>query len=119
MVEKIGEKIDPCKVYPLAGPCQLVHCHYKGTVTFFEPLDRGEHLMRARTEVVFIDKDHLRRCGDATHAHAAKPDGPAVVRAALTSEPAADSDLGRRMTRVEEKLDRILKALERRTNEDD
>jgi hypothetical protein len=65
-VEKIGEKVDPCKVYPLAGPCQLVHCHYKCSVSFDEtdlsdgpvPLDHR----KARVEVVFIDKDHLRRC---------------------------------------------------------
>jgi hypothetical protein len=36
LIEKIGEKIDPCKVYPLAGPCQLVHCHYKCTVYYDE-----------------------------------------------------------------------------------
>ena len=39
LIEKIGEKIDPCKVYPLAGPCQLVHCHYKcGTPYYDEAL---------------------------------------------------------------------------------
>jgi hypothetical protein len=65
-IEKIGEKVDPCKVYPLAGPCQLVHCHYKCSVSFDEtswsdpvPI---KHLKR-RVEFVFIDKDHLRRCG--------------------------------------------------------
>ena len=36
LIEKIGDKIDPCKVYPLAGPCQLIHCHYKCTVYFDE-----------------------------------------------------------------------------------
>lgn len=103
---KIGEKVDPCKVYPLAGPCRLVHCHYKVTVTLAGAVPR--------TEAVFIDKDHLRRCVDASHAHAAKPDAPAVVRAALPIQaPAADSDLERRMTRMEGKLDRILKALDR------
>ena len=67
LIEKIGEKIDPCKVYPLAGPCQLVHCHYKCTVYYDElywsdypiPFNHIDH----RVEVVYIDKDHLRRCG--------------------------------------------------------
>ncbi|WP_406695793.1 hypothetical protein V5E97_32815 [Singulisphaera sp. Ch08] len=67
LIEKIGDKIDPCKVYPLAGPCQLVHCHYKCTVYFDEsywsdypiPFNHVDH----RVEVVYIDKDHLRRCG--------------------------------------------------------
>lgn len=67
LVEKIGEKVDPPKIYPLAGPCQLVHCHYKCTVYFDEsywsdypvPFNHVDH----RVEVVFIDKDHLRRVG--------------------------------------------------------
>jgi hypothetical protein len=67
LIEKIGESVDPCKVYPLAGPCQLVHCHYKCTVYFDEvywsdypiPFRHLDH----RVEVVYIDKDHLRRCG--------------------------------------------------------
>jgi hypothetical protein len=67
VIEKIGESVDPCKVYPLAGPCQLVHCHYKCTVYFDElywsdypiPFNHRD----ARVEVVYIDKDYLRRCG--------------------------------------------------------
>jgi hypothetical protein len=67
LIEKIGEKVDPCKVYPLAGPCQLVHCHYKCTVYYDElywsdypiPFNHVDH----RVEVVYLDKDHLRRCG--------------------------------------------------------
>ncbi len=67
LIEKIGEKIDPCKVFPLAGPCQLVHCHYKCTVYYDElywsdypiPFNHVDH----KVEVVYIDKDHLRRCG--------------------------------------------------------
>ena len=67
LIEKIGEKTDPCKVYPLAGPCQLIHCHYKCSVYFDEsywadyPIPFNHR--KARVEVVFIDKDHLRRCG--------------------------------------------------------
>ncbi len=67
LIEKIGEKLDPCKVYPLAGPCQLVHCHYKCTVYYDElywsdypiPFNHVDH----KVEVVHLDKDHLRRCG--------------------------------------------------------
>jgi beta-lactamase regulating signal transducer with metallopeptidase domain len=65
VVEKIGDKVDPLKVYPLAGPCQLVHKHYKCTVhfdqhTWFDdpiPVHHVDH----KVEVVYIDKDHLRR----------------------------------------------------------
>jgi len=67
LIEKIGEKIDPCKIYPLAGPCQLIHCHYKCTVYYDElywadypiPFNHVDH----KVEVVYLDKDHLRRCG--------------------------------------------------------
>lgn len=67
LIEKIGEKVDPCKVFPLAGPCQLVHCHYKCTV-YFDELYWSDYPIpfnhrKARVEVVYIDKDHLRRCG--------------------------------------------------------
>ena len=65
VVEKIGHKVDPVKVYPLAGPCQLVHCHYNCTVYYDEiswsdypiPFNHVDH----KVEVVYIDKDHLRR----------------------------------------------------------
>jgi len=75
LIEKIGDKVDPVKVYPLAGPCQLVHCHYKCTVYYDEsywsdypiPFNHVDH----RVEVVYIDKDHLRRA--AGPANAATP----------------------------------------------
>ncbi len=74
VVEKIGEKIDPVKVYPLAGACQLVHRHYKCTVSFDEhtwtdepvPLNRVDH----KVEVVYISKDFLRQAAAAAPAPA-------------------------------------------------
>jgi len=67
VVEKIGESIDPCKVVPLIGPAQLIHCHYKCTV-YFDELYWGDYPIPynaedARVEVVYIDKDYYRRCG--------------------------------------------------------
>lgn len=67
LIEKIGDKTDPCKIYPLAGPCQLIHCHYKCTV-YFDELYWSDypvpfHHRTPRVEVVYIDKDYLRRCG--------------------------------------------------------
>jgi len=67
LIEKIGDKMDPCKIYPLAGPCQLIHCHYKCTIYSDEdymsaypiPFRHTDH----RVEVVYLDKDYLRRCG--------------------------------------------------------
>jgi hypothetical protein len=67
LIEKIGESVDPVKIYPLAGPAQLVHCHYKCTI-YFDELYWSDypipfHHNDARVEVVYIDKDHLRRAG--------------------------------------------------------
>ncbi len=67
LTEKIGEQVDPVKIYPLAGPCQLVHCHFKSTIYYDElywsdypiPFHHVDH----RVEVVYLDKDHLRRRG--------------------------------------------------------
>jgi hypothetical protein len=73
LIEKIGDSVDPCKIYPLVGPAQLVHCHYKCTVYFDElywsdypiPFHHVDH----RVEVIYIDKDHLRRCGGPAMAN--------------------------------------------------
>ncbi|GIW88042.1 MAG: hypothetical protein KatS3mg108_2366 [Isosphaeraceae bacterium] len=72
LIEKIGEKIDPVRIYPLAGPAQLVHCHYKATV-YFDELYWSDypipfHHRDARVEVVYIDKDYLRRVGGPQQA---------------------------------------------------
>lgn len=67
VVEKIGDKVDPVKVYPLAGPCQLVHKHYKCTA-YFDELTWSDdsipfHHIDHKVEVVYVSKDHLRRAG--------------------------------------------------------
>ena len=66
--EKLVDEIDPCRFYPLAGPCQLHHCHFKCTVWYDEtytmaypvPWTWTDH----KQEVLYIDKDHLHRCGE-------------------------------------------------------
>jgi hypothetical protein len=67
LIEKIGDKVDPVKIYPLAGAAQLVHCHYKCTI-YFDELYWSDypipfHHLDHRVEVVYIDKDHLSRAG--------------------------------------------------------
>lgn len=79
LIEKIGDSLDGCKVYPLAGPCQLVHCHYKCTVYFDETYTADYpipyHHVAHRVEVVYIDKDHLRRCGGPANASTPPAEG--------------------------------------------
>lgn len=69
--EKIVDELDECRFFPLAGPCQLHHCHFKCTIWYDEtqtmdypiPWTYTDHKM----EVVYIDKDHLHRCGEPGH----------------------------------------------------
>ena len=65
-VEKIGDTIDPARFYPLVGPAQLHHCHWKCTIYYTETLAGCEpfpfQTRRRRVQVVYIDKDHLHLC---------------------------------------------------------
>jgi hypothetical protein len=64
--EKMVDVIDPPRFFPLIGPAQLHHCHWKCTVYYNETLQSGYPfpfmVKRRRIEVVYIDKDHLHQC---------------------------------------------------------
>ncbi len=67
--EKISDYIDPPRVYPLLGPAQLHHVHYKCTVYYNEKIRVGwpiPHTLRDddAAEVIYIDKDHLHMVGN-------------------------------------------------------
>jgi hypothetical protein len=70
VTELIVDKIDPPRFYPLIGPAQLHHCHYKCTIYYVETLESGYpfpvRCKKDRTEVVYIDKDHLHLCTGGT-----------------------------------------------------
>ncbi len=72
VTERLVDKIDPCRFYPLIGPAQLHHCHYKCTIYYDETVESGYpfpfQCRRPRVEVVYIDKDHLHLCADANAA---------------------------------------------------
>jgi hypothetical protein len=63
VTERLVDKIDPPRFFPLVGWAQLHHCHYKCTVFFTETRQSGYpfpfYFRRPRAEVVYIDKDHL------------------------------------------------------------
>jgi hypothetical protein len=59
-VEKLADKVDPPRFFPLVGPAQLHHCHWKCTIYYTEQLPREGQ--RRRAEVVYIDRDHLHLC---------------------------------------------------------
>lgn len=64
--ELILDHIDPCRVYPLVGPAQLHHCHYKCTVYYKQTIQSSYpfpfKIVEDRVEVIYIDKDHLHMC---------------------------------------------------------
>ena len=67
--ELIGEYIDPPRVYPLIGPAQLHHAHYKCTIYFSEITWVGWPIPYKKVdedaqEVVYIDHDHFHMVGD-------------------------------------------------------
>lgn len=69
VVEKIVDSIDDCRFYPLVGPAQLHHCHYKVTVYYdrirysFYPFSWW--VQDEDVEVLHIDKNHLHICTSA------------------------------------------------------
>ncbi len=63
VTERMVDKIDPARFFPLVGPAQLHHCHWKCTVYYTETIESDYpfpfQCRRPRVEVVYIDKDHL------------------------------------------------------------
>lgn len=67
--EKIADYIDPPRFYPLIGPAQLHHAHYKCTIYFEEETIVGypvPHTLEDKEaiEVVYIDHNHFHMVGD-------------------------------------------------------
>jgi hypothetical protein len=73
-VEKLVDIVDPPRFFPLVGPAQVHHCHWKCTVYYTETLESSYPFpfrsKRRRTEVVYIDKDHLHQCISGEDARA-------------------------------------------------
>lgn len=68
--ELIADYVDDTRVYPLVGPAQLHHCHFKCTV-YFDATERSNWPIPythhdESVEVLYIDHDHLHRVGGGT-----------------------------------------------------
>jgi hypothetical protein len=63
VTERLVDKIDPPRFFPLVGPAQLHHCHWKCTIYYTETVQSSYpfpvKVVKNRVEVVYIDKDHL------------------------------------------------------------
>ncbi len=72
VVEPIADYLDPVRVYPLVGPAQLHHCHYKCIVYFTEVTWVGwpvpyKTVDEDAQEVIYIDHDHLHQVGNVSY----------------------------------------------------
>ncbi|MDR1923231.1 MAG: hypothetical protein LBQ66_02560 [Planctomycetaceae bacterium] len=66
--ELIADYIDEPRFFPLIGPAQVHHAHYKITVYYKEAVNVGWPIPHTveddeGVEVFYIDKDHLHRVG--------------------------------------------------------
>jgi hypothetical protein len=67
--ELIADYVDPPRFYPMVGPAQLHHAHYKCTVYFSEYKRIGWPVPHTLTdedsvEVIYIDHNHLHMVGN-------------------------------------------------------
>ncbi|HID78307.1 MAG TPA: hypothetical protein EYP56_20225 [Planctomycetaceae bacterium] len=69
IVEPIADYVDPPRVYPLIGPAQLHHAHYKCTIYFTEVTRVGwpvpyTIVNEDAQEVIYIDHNHFHLVGN-------------------------------------------------------
>lgn len=76
-VEKVVDSVDEPRFFPVIGPAKLHHCHWKCTVSFTEVIEITNPFpftsKTRRTEVVYIDKDHLDIVSEMKQETAALP----------------------------------------------
>jgi len=60
---RVVDKIDPPRFFPLVGPAQLHHCHWECIIYYNETVSSDYpfpvQVKKQRVEVMQIDKDHL------------------------------------------------------------
>jgi hypothetical protein len=63
VTQRMVDHIDPPRFYPLVGPAQLHHCHWKCTIYYTETIESGYpfpfRCKKPRVEVIYMDRDHL------------------------------------------------------------
>ena len=81
VIEPISDYVDPVRVYPMIGPAQLHHAHYKCSIHYTEVVNNGWPLPYRRvdeqtTEVIYIDHDHLHMVGNVNPGPGSGYPGP-------------------------------------------
>lgn len=68
-VEKVNDRLDAPRFFPLIGQAQLHHCHWKCTVTYRETIDAAFpvpfRVQRQCQQVVYIDKNRIYLCASS------------------------------------------------------
>ena len=95
--EKIADYIDPPRVYPLIGPAQLHHAHYKCTIYFTEVTRAGwpvphTNVDEDTVEVIYIDHNHLHMVGNINPGRRIE-----LLAAAATSAASDNSNTRRKV----------------------
>ncbi len=60
---RLVDKIDPPRFFPLVGPAQLHHCHWE-CIIYYNETQQSDYpfpvkTVKPRVQVIYIDKDHL------------------------------------------------------------
>jgi hypothetical protein len=94
-VEKLVDRVDAPRFYPLVGPAQLHHCHWKCTVYYTETVKVGwpfsAQASKRRAETVYIDRDHL-------HVYSATSDTLKAIPCGMDPAP----DVPEKLKQIEE-----------------
>lgn len=80
IVEPMCDYVDPPRVYPLIGPAQLHHAHYKCTIYFSEVTRHGWPLPYTTNDedsvqVIYIDHNHFHMVGNVNAPNIPLPAG--------------------------------------------
>lgn len=80
-IEPIADYIDPPRVYPLIGPAQLHHAHYKCTIYYTEVTRVGwpvpyTTVDEDASEVIYIDHNHFHMVGNVDDPSQLPPGAP-------------------------------------------
>ena len=80
-VEPIADYVDPPRVYPLIGPAQLHHAHYKCTIYYTEVTRVGwpvpyTTVDEDASEVIYIDHNHFHMVGNVDDPSQLPPGAP-------------------------------------------
>jgi hypothetical protein len=80
-IEPIADYIDPPRVYPIIGPAQLHHAHYKCTIYFTEVTRVGwpvpyTTVDEDASEVIYLDHNHFHMVGNVDDPSQLPPGAP-------------------------------------------